>query len=294
MESLMYAGMDVHKATIEISVFKARHDDPEFERQLPNAPKQIRAFFEKLRKQGPILACYEAGCMGFGLHRMLKEMNIPCQVVAPGLLPRKPGERIKNDRRDSRKLARNLRNGEVTPIYIPSEEDEAVRDYLRMFEDLKSDRKKARQRLLHFLLRHKIVYTAGKNWTVKHEQWLRSIQFENPMLKETFAEYFFHIKELDEKALRIKDKIEEIALSDPYKEKVARLRCLKGIETLTAISLVTEIGDFRRFMKAEEFMAFLGLVPSEVSSGPKRKQGRNNQSWKFTSSKTSSRSRLAL
>ena len=127
--------------------------------------------------------------------------------------------------------------------------------------------------LLHFLLRHNIVYTNGTHWTGKHEKWLRSLSFEDPLLKDTFDEYFFHSKELEEKTGRMKEKIEEIALRESYQEKVASLKCFRGIETFTALSLVMEIGDFRRFVKAEEFMAFLGLVPSENSSGDKRRQG---------------------
>jgi transposase len=258
---------------MEISVFKERKNEPEFEKKILNSTKHIKGCFERLMKQGPVIACYEAGCMGFEVQRMLEELGVCCQVVAPGLLPRKPGERIKTDRRDARKLARNLRNGEVTPIYVPSEKDEAVRDYLRMVEDIKNDLKRARQRLLSFLLRHRKLYSGGNNWTGKHERWLKSLTFNNPLLKETFDEYFYRIKELEEKLGRVEEKIEEIAVSEPYKGAVEKLKCFKGIGTLIALSLVVEIGDFRRFMKAEEFMAFLGLVPSEESSGEKRKQG---------------------
>lgn len=143
--------------------------------------------------QGSVVAFYEAGCIGFELQRLLGSIEVPCVVVTPGLLPRRPGESVKTDRRDARKLARNLRNGEVTPIHIPTQGDEAVRDYLRMQEDFKVERRKTKQRLPHFLLRHNFIYTDGNHWTGKHEQWLRALEFDNPVLKETFDEYFFHL-----------------------------------------------------------------------------------------------------
>ena len=273
MERVQYVGLDVHKKSIEVSVLNGRNAAPEIEKALPNEGAKIKSFFDRLKMQGSVIACYEAGCIGFELQRILESIEVPCIIAAPGLLPRRPGERVKTDRRDARKLARNLRNGEVTPIHIPTREDEAVRDYLRMQGDFKVERKKTKQRMLHFLLRHNLIYTDGNHWTGKHEQWLRALEFDNPVLKETFDEYFFHLKELEEKIGRMKEKIEEIALRDSYREPVAKLKCLKGIETLTALSMVVEVGDFRRFMKAEEFMSFLGLVPSENSSGDKRRQG---------------------
>ena len=273
MNNLQHVGLDVHKNTIDTSVFKGWSKEPELEKLLPNEWAKIKGFFERLKTNGPVVACYEAGCMGFELQRKLMSIEVPCMVVAPGLVPRRPGERIRTDRRDARKLARHLRSGELTAIHIPTQEDEAARDYLRMLDDFKMELKKTRQRLLHFLLRHNIVYTDGTHWTGKHEKWLKSLSFEDPLLKDTFDEYFFHLKELEEKTGRMKEKIEEIALRESYQEKVANLKCFRGIETLTALSLVVEIGDFRRFVKAEEFMAFLGLVPSENSSGDKRRQG---------------------
>ena len=273
MNTLQYVGMDVHKETIDVSVFRDRSSNPEIERKMYNSTKQIKSFFGRLKEGGNVIACYEAGCMGFEVQRMLEKMGVVCQVVAPGLLPKKPGKRIKTDRRDARDLARNLRNGEVTPIYIPSEEDEAVRDFLRMVQDIKTDLKKARQRLLGFLLRHRTIYRGGSHWTGKHEQWLKALKFNNIYLEETFNEYFYQIKELEEKRSRMEDRIEQIAADEAYKEPVDKLKCFKGIATLIALSFVVEIGDFRRFMKADEFMAFLGLIPSEESSGEKRKQG---------------------
>lgn len=273
MDNLQHVGLDVHKKTIEAAVFRGWNTDPELEKAFANEGAKIRSFFDRLKMRGPVVACYEAGCMGFELQRMLASMKVACMVVAPGLLPRKPGERIRTDRRDARMLGRNLRNGEVTAIHIPTQEDESVRDYLRMLDDFKGELKKTRQRLLHFLLRHNVVYTEGNHWTGRHERWLRALKLEDPLLQDTFDEYYLHLNELHEKIKRIEEKIEEIALRESYRDKISMLKCFKGIETLTALSLIVEIGDFRRFMRAEEFMAFLGLVPSEDSSGDIRRKG---------------------
>ncbi|KKL05086.1 hypothetical protein LCGC14_2609570, partial [marine sediment metagenome] len=162
----------------------------ELEKLLPNEWAKIKGFFERLKTNGPVVACYEAGCLGFELQKKLMSIEVPCMVVAPGLVPRRPSERIRTDRRDARKLALHLRSGEVTSIHIPTQKDEAARDYLRMLDDFKMELKKTRQRLLHFLLRHNIVYTDGTHWTGKHERWLRSLSFEDPLLKATFDEYF--------------------------------------------------------------------------------------------------------
>jgi len=132
MKRVQYVGLDVHKKSIEVSVLNGRNAAPEIEKALPNQETRIKVFFERLKMQGSVIACYEAGCIGFELQRILGSIEVPCIVAAPGLLPRRPGERVKTDRRDARKLARNLRNGEVTPIHIPTREDEAVRDYLKM------------------------------------------------------------------------------------------------------------------------------------------------------------------
>ena len=273
MENVQYVGLDVHKKDIRVAVFKGWGSEPEIERDLVNQPAKITKFFEKLKSQGSVQACYEAGCVGFETYRLLKSLGVECMVVAPGLVPRKPGERIRTDRRDARKLGRNLRNGEVTSIQVPTPEDEAVRDYLRMQQDFKEELKRSKQRLLSLLLRHGFVYREGNPWSMRFEKWMKSLTFEEPLLEETFEECRCQVKDLKEKIGRMQARIEEIAQGERYRDDVGRLQCLKGIATLTALSVVAEVGDFRRFMKAGEFMAFVGLVPSEDSSGSKRRQG---------------------
>ena len=273
MIRLQYVGLDVHKETIDVFAFP--DDDPAavVEKRIANSSSSITKTFKKLLERGSVIACYEAGCMGFELQRMLGNMGATCIVVAPGKVPRRPTDRIKTDRRDARMLAEQLRAGTLEAIYIPTQEHEAVRDYLRSRDDLRIELAKMKQRLHKFLLRHGYVFDSTCYWTEKHDRWLRSLQFDMPLLKETFDGYYYRIRELNGHLQLMDTRIEEIALSEPYAQKVQKLRCLKGINYLTALSLVCEVGDFRRFAHAESFMAFLGLIPREWSSGDKRKQG---------------------
>ena len=275
MKSLIYVGMDVHKESISLAVLRDNNRDVEFERQIKNEPSKIKKFFNKLKeKDDNIITCYEAGPTGFALYRILEEMNIGCSVAAPSLLPRKPGDRIKTDKRDAIMLAKVLRNQEVVPVYVPNSTDESVRDYLRMCNDMKTDLKKLRQRLMHFLLRLDKKYDSGKNyWTGLHRTWLKSLVFKEAIHKEVFNEYYTAILEQEAKVERLKDRIEEISTQKLYSERVSKLKCFKGIDTLTALTFVSEIGDFRRFSSAQKFMAYLGLVPSENSSGSRRSLG---------------------
>lgn len=274
MNSLAYVGMDVHKETIAISVYLNQKNKSEFERVIRNTPKEVKSLFSKLiNSDYSIIACYEAGPAGFTIYRQLEELGITCYVIAPSLLPRKPGDRIKTDKRDADRIARCLRNQEVTPIYIPTPEDESVRDYLRMYCDFKEDQKRTKMRLLHFLNRLGKKYDQGNYWTDKHRNWLRRISFSQPVHQKVFNEYFTHIEELDLKMARFSEQIEELSAQERYRQKVAKLRCFKGIDTLTALTTIIEIGDFKRFPNAPSFMAFLGLVPSEYSSGSSRNLG---------------------
>lgn len=275
MEKIHYVGMDVHKETVSMAVVTSSSHEVVLEKTLPNEHGALRRWFKKLREKGRVIAVYEAGCCGYTLQRFLeKEMNVPCLIVAPGKVPRKPGERIKTDKRDAVMLARLLRSGEADAIHVPSAEDESVRDYLRAREDLRVDLLRNRQRLLGFLLRRGYRYTEGGNWTQKHERWLRDLELPDELSRKTLDTYLYKIKDIE---LRLKDMestIEQIATKEGYRENVSRLRCFKGIDTLIALSVICEIGDFRRFASAGAFMSFLGIVPREHSSGQSRRQGR--------------------
>ena len=273
MNSVLYVGMDVDKEKIAFAVLRGTDVEVAEESMIRNEGSAVRKLFTKLKAYGEVIACYEAGSFGFGLHRQLTEMDVVCKVVAPGLIPQRPSDRVKTDRRDARTLVRALRNGDLTGVHVPTKKDESVRDYLRMYEDVKSDLRKVKQRVLHFMLRRRLRYTEGKNWTEKHKVWIRSLEMENPVDQETLCEYLHQIADCEERCKRIASRIEEISEEQDYRDRVAALKAFKGIETLTALSLVVEIGDFRRFGAAEKFMAFLGLVPSEHSSGDKRRLG---------------------
>jgi transposase len=275
MKKIHYVGMDVHKETVSMAVLTNSGPEVVMEKTLPNENGALRRWFKKLSENGRVITVYEAGCCGYTLQRFLeKETNIPCLIVAPGKVPRKPGDRVKTDKRDAVTLARLLRSGEAESIHVLTAEDEAVRDYLRAREDLRVDLLRNRQRLLGFLLRHGYRYTEGGNWTQKHERWLKDLELPDEISRKTLDTYLFKIKDLELRLSDMETTIEQIATQERYKEKVAQLRCFKGIDTLIALSVICEIGDFRRFASAGAFMSFLGIVPREHSSGQSRRQGR--------------------
>ena len=260
-------GLDVHARSIRLAAVRA--DELLEERTLPYDEEAV----ERLLCQWPSgRCCYEAGPTGFGLYRHLVERGIDCSVVAPGLVPQRPGDRVKTDPRDARKLARLLAGGLLDPIHVPSPEFEAARDLVRAREDARLDRMRDRQRLSKFCLRHgRLLPTSS--WTVVRRKWLGEQRFEHACEQLTFDTYLHAVDLVDARIGKLEQAIREAAEQEPWRELVARLRCLRGIDTLTAFALVTEIGDFNRFKSAQEFMAFVGLVPSEHSSGEKRRQG---------------------
>lgn len=274
MNSVAYVGMDVDKDKIAMAVLVGYEAEPQAVRIVPNTTHSIEKFFGKLNERfETVVACYEASGCGFVLYRQLTELGVGCQVIAPSSVPKRSGDRVKTDRRDARKLALGLRNGELSAVYVPTRNDEAVRDYLRLYDDVKHDLKRAKLRLVHFLYRRGIRYTEGSNWTQKFWRWIEQLEFTRECEQETFEEYMGQVKQLDEKRARIEVKVEQLSAEEQYRESVRTLKALKGIGTEIALTLVVEIGDFRRFASAQQFMAFLGLVPSEHSSGNKRRVG---------------------
>jgi len=269
---ITFVGLDVHSTSIVLAMLAPGSDTP-VERDLPNDPKLIRRTFARLKAEAPLRCCYEAGPCGFELYRQLTAMGIPCEVVAPALTPRKPGERIKTDRRDARKLVRLYRAGELTPIRVPTPEEEAVRDLVRAREDVRKDLTAARHRLSKFLLRHGRLFSHGKRWTERFWRWLRTQTFDRPAERVTFEHYVLQVLHLGERLEALEREIAAVADTEPYRPAVRRLACLRGIATLSAMTLLAEIQDFRRFKHPRQLMAFVGLVPSEHSSGPKQRRG---------------------
>ena len=261
------AGLDVHARSIRLAVVRA--DELLEERTLPYDEEAVE---RSLRRWPGVRCCYEAGPTGFGLYRHLVAGGIDCQVVAPGLVPTRPGDRIKTDPRDARNLARLLAGGLLEPIHVPSPELEAARDLVRAREDARLDRMRDRHRLSKFCLRHGRVLPF-KSWCIARRTWLSEQRFDFPAQQLTFDTYVHALDLVDHRIQALERAIAETAEHGPWRKVVAELRCLRGIDTLTALALVVEIGDFTRFGTAAEFMAFVGLVPSEHSSGERRRQG---------------------
>ena len=271
--SVQYVGMDVDKQKIVLARLGAGRENKVIEHVIANTPSAVKKYFGSLLGDAEVHATYEAGCFGFGLYRQLSAMGVSVVLAAPGLIPRKPADRVKTDRRDAHSLALALRAGQLTGIYVPTQQDESVRDYLRMYEAFRGDLRICKQRILQFLLRRSLCYDGGGPWTVKHRHWLSALEFEQPRDRQTLDMYLSQMQELEAKCAEAAAEVESIAAQDCYRQQTKKLTAFKGIKTLIALSFVTDIGDFRRFANARQFMAYLGLVPSERSSGNKRRQG---------------------
>ena len=275
MKRIVYVEMDVHSEDNCMAVYLDDRGEPEYESTIPNTEAKVQRFFQKLKEKYPdctIQTIYEAGPTGFVLYRKLKEVGISCLVAAPSLLPHAPGDRRKTDRRDAKSLAKALRSGMATPCHIPSKEFEAVRDYQRMVADTKDAVGTAKKRLIMLLHRQDCPSYEGTYWTQRHLQWIKTVSLD-PVDRETCDEYLMMVKELQDRLARQPVRLEEFAAMKEFSEEVAKLKCFKGISTQTALALVTEVEDFQRFPTARSFMAYLGLVTSEHSSGGRRIQG---------------------
>lgn len=268
----LWVGLDVHKESISVAVLDdARAGRPVV--TITNEPTQIRKLFARLKKEGDVRACYEAGSCGYEVYRQLATMDVACDVVAPGLIPVRVGDRVKTDRRDAEKLARLFRADELTSIRVPSETEEALRDLIRCREDAREDVLRQRHHVLKFLLRHGRVFRETKHWTLAHWVWLRAQRFDKPLAQIVFTEYVATLEKTLARVTILDQEIAKQAEKEPYKALVGRLRCLRGIDTLSAMALIAEICDFARFEHPRELMAYLGLVPREHSSGGKQRRG---------------------
>ena len=273
-ESIKYVGMDQHKETIAVAVAPSGGGEVRFLGEIANTPYAIEKLLRQLRKDGSDLKfCYEAGPCGYGLHRQLSELGWECQVVAPSLIPKKAGDRVKTDRRDSLSLARLHRAGELTAVWVPDGAQEALRDLTRAREDIKHLQRQAKQRLLAFLLRHGRRYEGKSNWTQAHYHWFEGVKFEQPVQQIVFQEYVDMVKAMDKRIDSLDKQISTAASASVFWETIQALMALRGVSLLTATTIVAEIGDLKRFASAPELMAYLGVVPSEHSSGGKKSRG---------------------
>ena len=272
----VYVGMDVHKDTVMMAVLSEGAREPSLVRRLSHEPRKLRRLLDRLAREHEVRACYEASGAGYVLERMIRSWGHECEIVAPSLIPQRPGDRRKHDRKDAEALARLYRAGELVTIRIPSEREERVRDLVRCRETFQREALKSRHYILKFLARRGLVYREGQNWTGKHFAWMRAIQRDEVLEAEDHRAFSEYLALLDYKLDRrgeLDRQIEALALEPAYREVVGRLSCFKGISTQAAMVLATEVGDFRRFEHPGKLMAYVGLVPSEHSSGSSRRQG---------------------
>jgi transposase len=269
-----YVGIDAHKKDLFVAMLIGTQPTP-VTWQLANEPQAVRRLVRKLEREAPgaVRVCYEAGACGYALQRQLTTSRVSCDVVAPALIPRKPGERVKTNRRDARKLVELGRAGLLTAVPPPTPEDEAVRDLARARDDAREDLQRCRHRLGKLLLRRGLHY-AGHNWTRAHRQWIDSLEWAHVAERAVIDDYLLAIDHTEARVRELDARLAEIAERDPYREPVGWLRCFRGIDTLTAILILAELHDVRRFASAPALMAYLGLVPSEDSSGEKHRRGR--------------------
>jgi transposase len=274
MEKYKYVGLDVHKETIAVSVAEADGGEVRFLGEVANTADSVVKLIKRLRKEGAKLSfCYEAGPCGYGLHRQLLDLGQDCQVVAPSLIPKKPGDRVKTDRRDSLNLARLHRAGELTAVWVPDGAQEALRDLTRAREDMKHLQRQTKQRLLGFLLRHGKRFEGKDNWTQAHFRWFEEVKFEQPVQQIVFQEYVDSVQAMTRRVAAFDEQMESAARDSVFWPVIEGLMALRGVKLITATTIVTEIGDLKRFATAPQLMAYLGVVPSEHSSGESKSRG---------------------
>jgi transposase len=276
MQGTTFVGLDVHKLSINVAMLLPGHDMP-LEWKVQNEPTAVRKMLRRIERlaQGDVRFCYEAGPCGYALQRQITSWSdASCMVVAPSLIPAKPGERVKTDRRDAKKLAVLFRAGLLTQVQPPTEADEAARDLSRAREDLREDLVRARHRLGKFLLRRGLTFTPGKRaWTTVHRRWIESLQFEHSADSVVVADYLLAIDHIEQRLHGLLAHIDRLALDPRYVHAVSVLRCFRSVDTVTAVGLAVELHNFERFTAPRRLMSFVGLIPSEHSSGGKRRLG---------------------
>ena len=271
---IKYVGLDVHGKTIAVAVADGGSNEVRFIGEIVNTPEAIVKLVMQLKASGARLSfCYEAGPCGYVIHRQLLALKQDCQVVAPSLIPKKAGDRVKTARRESLRLARLHRAGELTAVWVPDGEHEALRDLTRARSDLKDLERRARQRLLAFLLRHGRRFEGKNHWTQAHFRWLETVKFDQPVQQIVMQEYIDTVVHCGKRVAALERQIEQAARAAVLWPVIEALMALRGVQLLTATTTVAEIGDLKRFASAPQLMAYLGLVPSEHSSGKRQRRG---------------------
>lgn len=270
-----YVGLDVHAATIAVAIVEGRGEVRSLG-EVPNRPEAVQKLLKKLGDPGSLHVCYEAGPTGYVLYWQLTKLGVHCEVIAPSLVPVKSGDRVKTDRRDAERLARSLRAGDLTAVFVPSTEHEALRDLVRAREAAKTDELRARHRVSKFLLRYGKYPPAGcRAWSLTWWRWLRTVNFEQIGQRAAMLDYISELEHQTARVERLDKGIDEAIAGAPNEMKsvVAALQSLRGVAKITAVTLAVEVASFRRFARATQLMSYTGMVPSERSSGARARRG---------------------
>ncbi|WP_250518145.1 IS110 family transposase [Caballeronia sp. ATUFL_M1_KS5A] len=272
-DSTVYVGLDVHKDSITVA-YALGSGEVEVLGKIGTTKAEIDRLCKRLQsKARHIRIVYEAGPSGYGLYRQLVQKGFDCMVCAPSLIPKKPGERVKTDRRDAVKLVRSLRAGDLSRVYVPTVDDEAFRDLARAWVSTKDDLKRARQRLKGFLLLHGVGYAGRADWGPSHRRWLSEFTFESSWQQLAFEEHRRTIEDRLAQCERLEAALREAVINWRFYPVVLALQTMRGVQFTTAVGLLAELGDLSRFDHPRQLMGWLGVTPSEHSSGEKRRQG---------------------
>lgn len=270
-EDITFVGLDTHRKKIVVEMLAPGAEPVEW--TIPNEAASVRRLIRKLDGHRPIRICYEAGPLGYVLKRQFDAAELRCMVVAPSLIPRCQGDRVKTDRRDARKLAELLRAGMLVEVHPPSEDEESVRDLWRCREDAQQDLVRARHRLSKFLLRRGLVFHDGFTGSQAHRSWLGKLEFERDADRTVFEDYLLAVEQVVARRTSLDQRIEEVSVTPAYRRQVGALRCFRGVATVTGLAVASELFDVRRFPTPEHVAAYVGMTPSEHSSGDQRRQG---------------------
>ena len=268
-KDIRHVGLDVDSEKLVVGVAEPNGEVRSIG-SIPYTSEAVRRLVKKLGPASRLRVCYEAGPHGYGLYWELTALGVHCDVVAPTLVPVKSGDRVKTNRRDAEKLARCYRSGDLTPVWVPDAEHEALRDLVRAREAAKKDQLRARHRLGKFLLRRGLRAAAGvKNWTLKHLLWVRTLHFEHPAQEATFLDYLHEVEHAAERVSRLEKAIDQAVegLPQEMKAMVAGLQALRGIKQVSAVTIVAEVGPLSRFERPKQLMGYSGMVSSEDSTG---------------------------
>ena len=267
----VFVGMDVHKESFTLACYTNENEKAEYVQRPEGHYSKIISYLESMRfhygDDVTFICGYEAGCLGYTLYHQLTSHHVKCVILAPTTMPTQKGKKkVKTDKRDAQKIARCLAHHDYSAVHVPTAKDEETKEYIRMRDDHKLALKKIKQQILAFCLRHNYCFTGNKHWTQAHLRWLRELKLED-IYQEILEEYLLTYSNLTDKLVRLDKRIEELAAGEEYAENVHKLSCLLGIKTQSALSVLTETGDFNRFGSAQQYASYLGLVPGEDSSG---------------------------